>query len=313
MLELVEVERGTPPTDRGVQMSAGIHWLRGTTVQDVGIVLETISAICGGLSFEVMPSGKYLYGSRYRSVEGLSVMCDPHDPETMPAVCVELPGAACEFLGAAKVQTIGSLLELTRVDFAWDSAPFAVSDVRGWVEGRQMRSRLSRATAHEQLGPKRPGKDGDTVTLGSRASAQLCVYDRRGPVRAELRLYGPRAALAGSVLALPVSEWSGAFLGLLRGVVDFVDRSEAVRAEDCSLLGLWQAFIGAAARVVVQLGGSGAPSLERAVDWARHQLARTLFMLAESGFSIEGLLKLGRSRMRRSDYVRLAAWQGVAA
>src|SRR5690606_16877162 len=152
----------------------------------------------------------------------------------------------CEFLGAAKVRAIGALLSLTRVDFAWDGAPFAVADVRGWVEGRKMRSRLSRATAHDHLGPKRPGKDGDTVTLGSRESAQLCVYDRRGPVRAELRLYGERAALVGPVLALPVAEWSGAFLGLLRGVVDFVEREEAARAEDCSLVGLWARFVGAA-------------------------------------------------------------------
>jgi DNA relaxase NicK len=260
-----------------------------------------------------MPSGKYLYRSRYRSVEGLTVLCDPHDPESMPAVCVEVPGAACEFLGAAKVQAIGALLELTRVDFAWDGAPFAVADVRGWVEGRQMRSRLSRATAHDHLGPKRPGKDGDTVTLGSRESAQLCVYDRRGPVRAELRLYGPRAALAGSVLALPVEQWSEAFAGLLRGVVDFVERSEAVRAEDCPLVELWSRFVGAAARVVVRLAGAAAPSLERASEWVRHQVAKTLFMLSESGVSLSGLVREGRSRMRRSDRLRLQAWQGLAA
>ena len=294
-------------------MSASVHWLRGTSVLDVETVLEAVSGICGGLSFEVMPSGKYLYGTRYRSVEGLTVLCEPFDPDTMPAVCVEVPGAACEFLGAGKVRAIGALLELTRVDFAWDGAPFAVSDVRGWVEGRQMRSRLSRATAHDHLGPKRPGKDGDTVTLGSRESAQLCVYDRRGPVRAELRLYGPRAALAGPVLALPVAEWSGAFLGLLRGVVDFVERSEAVRAEDCSLMGLWSQFVGAAGRVVVKLAGAAAPSLGRATEWARHQVSKTLYMLSQSGFSVEGLLKEGRSRMRRTDRLRLSAWQGVAA
>src|SRR5690606_29295790 len=108
MGQVVWSEGRTPPTDRGVQMSAAVHWLRGTTVQDVETVLSAVSSICGGLSFEVMPSGKYLYGSRYRSVEGLTVLCDPYDPENMPAVCVEVPGAACEFLGAGKVRAIAA-------------------------------------------------------------------------------------------------------------------------------------------------------------------------------------------------------------
>lgn len=292
-------------------MSAAVHWLRGTTVQDEEAVLSALSSICGGLSYEVLPSGRYQYGRRVRSVEGLTVLSEPFDPETMPAVCVEVPGAACEFLGAAKVRAIAGLLNLTRVDFAWDEAPFTVADVRGWVEGRRMRTRLSKATAHEALGVRRPGRDGDSVTLGSRESAQLCVYDRRGPVRAELRLYGERAALAGPVLTLPVSEWSGAFLGILRGVVDFVDRDEAVRAEDCGLLPAWAAFVSGAARVVVRLAGAAAPSLERAKEWVMSQVAKTLHMLTVAGVRVDDVLERGRSRMRRSDELRLSAWSGL--
>ena len=293
-------------------MSAGVHWLRGTCDLDEETMLAALSEICGGLSFEVLPSGRYQYGRRVRSVEGLTVLSEPFDAETMPAVCVEVPGAACEFLGAAKVREIGALLSLTRVDFAWDGAPFEVADVRHWVESRDMRTRLSKATAHEALGPRRAGRDGDSVTLGSRESAQLCVYDRRGPVRAELRLYGERAALAGPVLALPVGSWSTAFLGLLRGVVDFVNRGEAVRAEDCSLVPLWGRFVAGAARVAVRLSGAAAPSLGRAKEWVMTQVAKTLHMLSLAGVRVEDVLERGRERMRRSDELRLSAWVGVA-
>lgn len=294
-------------------MSAAVHWLRGTCDLAEETVLEALSEICGGLSFEVLPGTRYAYRRRLRSVEGLTVLSEPLDPERMPSVCVEVPGAACEFLGAEKLRAIAGLLRVTRLDFAWDGAPFEVADVRRWVERRDMRTRLSKATAHEALGARRPGRDGDSVTLGSReGSAQLCVYDRRGPVRLELRLFGERAALAGPVLSLPVSEWSRAFMGLLRGVVDFVDRGQAVRAEDCPLLPAWAAFVAGAARVVVRLAGAAAPSLERAREWVLTQVAKTLHMLTVAGVRMEEVLERGRTRMRRSDELRLAAWLAVA-
>lgn len=293
-------------------MSAAIHWLRGTTVQDEETVLSELDRVCGGLSFEVMPSGRYLYSRRVRSVEGLTVLSNPHNPETMPAVCVEVPGAACELLGAEKLQQIAALLSLTRVDVAWDGAPFTVADTRAWVQGAQMRSRLGRATAHEQIGFRRPGKDGDTVTLGSRqGTAQVVVYDRRGPVRVELRLTGERAAspVVSELLAAPVATWSGGFLGLLRGIVDFVDRGEAVRAADCPLLPAWAEFVAAAERVVVPLLGAVAPSLERAREWVKHQVSKTLYMLALAGVEVDRALRWGEDRMTRMDWARVESWQ----
>lgn len=296
-------------------MSAAVHWLRGTTVQDEETVLSAISTICGGLTFEVLPSGRYMYGRRVRSVEGLTVLSEPHDPSTMPAVCVEVPGAACEFLGAGKLQQIAGLLSLTRVDVAWDGAPFTVADAREWVSSGSMRTRLGRATGHDQLGYVRPGKDGNTVTLGSRhGTAQLVVYDRRGPVRAELRLYGQRAASEGvaEILAGPVGAWSAGFLGLLRGVVDFVDRTQAIRAADCPLLAPWAAFVGEAARVVVALAGNAAPSLERARAWVMTQVSKTLYMLAVAGVGVDKALKWGEERMTDTDWMRVHAWQQSA-
>lgn len=293
-------------------MSAAVHWLAGTTDVDASSVVDALSAICGGLTWELR-SGKYLYRCGVRSVEGLTVLWGPHNEMTMPAVCVEVPGAACEFLGAEKLAAIAEILTLTRVDFAWDGVPFEVSDVRSWVERRDMRSRLSKATAHETLGRRRAGRDGDSVTLGTRGAAQLCVYDRRGPVRAELRLYGARAAKAGELMARPVQAWSQAFLGLLRGLVDFVDRSYAVRAEDCPLKAKWEAFVGGAGRVVVKLAGAVAPSRERASEWVMTQVARTLYMLSRTGTDVGAVVDRGRRLMRPADRIRLHAWGAVPA
>lgn len=291
-------------------MTAQVHWLTGTTDLDEDSVLSLVNELAGGHGYEVK-GPRWMYGRSFVTLEGLRVMVDPLNPATMPPVCVDVPGAACEWLGAAKLRELAGVLKLTRVDFAWDGAPFTVQDVRGWVESRDMRTRARSATAHAPL----LGAGGHTVAVGSRNSSwELSVYDRRGPVRVEVRFRRERAAMLGEVLRLPPEEWSGAFLGYLRGLVDFVDRSAGERADRCALLPSWGLFVAGAQRVVVRLRGKVAATLERITGWVTHQVAASLWAWSEGGGDVRSLLALGRQRAGPSLRRHVAAWRtGVPA
>lgn len=284
--------------------SAHVDWLTGTTELDVGDVLELVHDVTDGADFEVKP-GRWMYKSRFVTVEGIEVLADPHDAVAMPAVCVNVPGAGCVYLGAERLQRIASILKPTRLDFAWDGVPFTVADVAAWVRGGDMRTRLRSATLHESV----MGADGNGVTLGTRnGTAQVVAYDRRGPVRLEFRLRGERAAAAYDLLMASPETWSAAFAELLRGVVDFVDRSHGTRPDRAPLLASWETFVGHARRVVVALAGGVAPSFERARAWVRHQVARTLAMLEDAGEDVAALTAYGRSRLRTQHRVRAHGW-----
>jgi DNA relaxase NicK len=288
---------------------AALHWLTGTTYLDETDVLDVIHEATGGCEFLVIEGSKWAYRKRYKTVEGIEVMVEPSQPDTMPPVCVNVPGTACEFLGADRLQQVASILKPTRVDFAWDAVPFSVEQLGAWVDQGDMRSRFRSASMHETI----MGKGGETVTLGSREStAQIAVYDRRGPVRLEMRLRGERAELVFDVLMSSPVEWASSFLGVLRGLVDFVDRSHTSRADRAPLLPLWESFIEGAERCVVALAGTVAPSLERVRSWVEHQVAKRLYMLDEAGIKVTDFLKLGRSRMRRSDRVMLTGWRALS-
>lgn len=291
-------------------MTAQVHWLTGTTDQDEESVLSLVDEVTGGFGFEVMTAGKWLYRRRVRTVEGVEVLSDPHSPETMPAVCVNVPGEACDSLGAGKVRRLAAFLKLTRVDFAWDGPPFAVSDVAEWVDSGQTRTR---ARGGREIRPLGGGSGGRTAGIGSRNSTwQLVVYDRRGPVRVEMRLRGVRAAQASELLAGDPAGWSAGFLGVLRGLVDFVDRSGDVRGDRAPLLASWERFVQGASRVVVRITEGVSPTLERARGWLRTQVGPTLWAWAQAGGDVLDLVAHGEVVASRRVRRRALAWSGGA-
>lgn len=289
-------------------VSAAVHWLTGTTHLDVAEVLELVDEVTGHGGFEVVDRMRWLYRTQYVSVEGLRVLVDPMQGN-MPPVCVDVPGRACEYLGASRVRELASILQPTRVDFAWDGVGFTVANARSWLVRRDVRTRARSAVGTDQLWET--PKEGDSVTVGSKASTwQFQVYDRRGPVRGELRLRGERATAAYDVLMGDPSGWSAGFLGILRGLVDFVDRSQAARAEDCPLLPSWAGFVAGAQRVVVRLAGKAAPSFERAREWVLRQVAPTLVTLVRGGLELRDVLQEGARRSTTRHVALAAVWRG---
>lgn len=285
--------------------TGAIHWLTGTTHLPEEDVLDLVHELTGGAEFLVVDGWKWAYQKRYRTVEGIEVLTEPSSPETMPPICVNVPGAGCEFLGAQALQQLSSVLKPTRVDFAWDGVPFSVEEATGWVEAGHTRTRIRSASKHGTL----LGNGGSSLSLGSRTStAEVVVYDRRGPVRLELRLRGERAESAYQVLTADASSWSVAFCGILRGLIDFVDRSATSRADRAPLLPSWENFIAGCERVVVELTGRIVASLDRTVEWLNHQVSKRVYMAHAAGLNLAELLDRGRRRMRRTDRVLLAGW-----
>lgn len=288
-------------------VTAAVHWLSGTSYLDEDEMAAFIDDLVPGHGFEVSDRGLNGYRRRLVGPEGLLVLSDPA-VEGMPPVCVVARGAACEFLGAERVRALVSVLKPTRVDFAWDGAPFTVAEVTSWIESGNMRTRARKAQGHRPL--LEDPDAGETAELGTHSSTwMLDVYDRRGPVRAELRLKGERAAAAYSVLQQDPATWSSAFMGILRGLVDFVDRSHAQRAEDCPTLPSWDAFVAGAQRVVVRLAGNVAPSFERARDWVIHQVSPTLVALVAAGLPLREVMHEGRRRTRQKHRAMAATWR----
>lgn len=287
-----------------------VHWLSGTTFLDEDEVASFVDGLMPGFGFEVSERGMWGYRRRLTGAGGLVILSEPGQ-EDMPPVCVVASGSVCEFMGAERVRALASVLKPTRVDFAWDGVPFTVRDVASWISDGNTRTRARKARLFAPL-LEGPG-DGRTVELGTRNSTwMLDVYDRRGPVRAELRLKGERAEAAWSVLQLDPVEWSAAFLEVLRGLVDFVDRSQAARVEDCPLLPSWEAFVVGAQRLVVNLTGKVAPSFERAREWVFYQVSATLNALVEAGLPLREVMYEGRRRTQQKHRALAAVWRAGA-
>lgn len=292
-------------------MTAECHWFTGVTELDVAEVLDFVNDACGGYGFEVKGE-KWRYGVRYVSAEGIEVMADPLG-DGMPAVCVNVPGSGCEWLGAEGVQKLASICKPTHVDFAWTGAPFTVQDVDAWLTEGQVHTRARVAERHGPVWTGVPGH-GNTVTLGTKGSSwMLRVYDRRGPVRAELRLMGERAEAVYGLLMADPTEWSGGFLSVLRGLVDFVHRSPGQRGDRSALLPSWEAFVRGAERVVVRLESRVSGSLDRAEAWLERQVAATLWAYHRAGGSVRRILKVGGAMAVDRHRRRAAVWRDAFA
>ena len=134
----------------------------------------------------------------------------------------------------------------------------------------------------------------------------LRIYNRRGPTRIELESRGDRAcAVVRRLLEAETVEWPGVGLGILRGVVDFVNRSGGRPDE---LLEWWRNFVGSTERE--RLRGvahrRSEPTIGGYVDGFFQQRGRTLLAV------IRGLEQAGVSPAEVLRYLRDRAehWAG---
>ena len=237
-----------PTTNRGAQVTHrdinfGIHWLTGTTYLPEVEVLELLSNLLDGADYITHNFGVNRYKKTYETVNGIKVLVDPANPETMPPVCVIVTGQGCERLGLKSIQTLASILKPTRIDFAFDGVPFTPQELFNHYKKNNVRTRVRRFDYHPPNGKKarhwsyHQNGSGNTFYLGSQQSTQhLCCYDERGFTRMELRFKGERAEKAYEALTGDSNQLKLTALGWLREHVDFVDNSSSDNVSRQTLL-----------------------------------------------------------------------------
>ncbi len=300
---LARRESGVAPPTSNTGAEITVHWLRGGFHQPVEDVLELVNSVTDGSYCESLDWGRYMYGRQHVFLGGVVVYVDPKAPNMAP-VMVDCPGSSCEQLGFEKLQVLFCNADLSRVDVAYDHAPFTPRAAAEWARAGNVRTRAKKKKFEDDLGTG----DGETLKIGSRSSDHfLRVYDARGFTRVELEMKGAAARAFKSVLLSDADTFVHQAVGVLREFVDFVDRSSSANISRCGNLPSWELFTQGLERVKLRVAGVVVDSLERVADWLEGQVAATLYTYHRAGRSVGDLLQLGKGRMSKRHRVLLAA------
>jgi hypothetical protein len=200
-------------------------------------------------------------------------------------VAFELPGVACDALPPMRIQKLFNELggigrvNITRIDLAWDGAPFTPFDIKRAVEEGNVKSSARRKTLSLYTQPIEKRADGQkgtsSVSLGSNSSERrIAIYDRRGPVRLEFRARGKRANLiARDLLALPIDKWSSRATSHLLDYISFEKKGV--------LLPWWGKFIGSAYQSRSTVTNARRRDIERIRTWVLTQVAPSISLLVD--------------------------------
>ncbi len=295
-----------PSSDTGVEIT--VHWLRGGFQMPVSDVLDLVSSVTESGYAETFDWGRMMYRKHHTFVGGLTVYEQPV-ADNMPPVMVDAPGAACEFLGLDRLRVLFcNSIGLSRADVAFDNAAFTPREMASWVREGNIRTRAKSVKFFEAL-----RGDGETLEIGSRSSERYVrAYDGRGFTRVELELKGDCAGAFLGVLLAPDDEFVASAVGALRSAVDFVDATSSSNISRASLLPAWEVFTAGLERVQLVVSESVKPTAERVVRYIEHQVASTLFVYQQLGYSLDNLLRVGE-RGLKSRHRSVLAFAGVAS
>ena len=319
MRERTHSDAPPPASDTGVEITAGVHWLRGTAVQDAESVLDWLTGFLGE-SVVVLDRGRFGYSDGYL-VGPVTVLSHPQKRDM--GVCVEIPGEACEELGLARLRAIwsGLGLRVSRLDLAIDGAAFTPAELRDqWRLGNvRTRVKLAKNARPDRLWRNcnwHESATGDTFSMGRRTSTQFArCYDSRGVTRFELELKERAAAVAASeLLAAPTGKFMLLALGWVRRFVDFVDAASNENPSRQTLLPFWEAFLNGAEKARVRLGGVVRRTAEDVRAWVEHQVAPGLAVVAHvfGPGVLTDLLRHGRGRWGARHLAMVTASEGTA-
>lgn len=261
-----------------VEVTGGVHWYRATTSEHSAEVIAGQLAARFGESVEVVERGRYTYASAY-IVGPFRV----YWTEGRPECCIDVPGAACEQIGAEGVAWfLEQGWKATRLDLAVDGCPFTPRMVRSaWVAG-DVRTRVKVARDALESRAWRACEwsehpTGDLFGMGRRVSEQYArCYDRRGSTRFELELKGGTAVAASELVRDALQGGARSFIltavSLIRRFVDFVSAESDTNASRRELLGWWLRFVRAIPTAVVELVQPVRRTLGETREWFKRQV-----------------------------------------
>jgi hypothetical protein len=167
-------------------------------------------------------------------------------------VSMIIPGASCDIMDPKipaliyqECEKRGIRIHCTRLDIYIDYAPFSPARLCWMVENRLIRR--SYVFKDFRMGDDiddKGNKGTSTLYLGSMHSPRyICIYDKRGYTRFELRYMGDWAeAVLGHYRKNNVEDWPEIFLAHTQDIVEIDDPE-------------WKKFIGGASRARHVLGG----------------------------------------------------------
>lgn len=284
-----------------------VGWVQGTTHS---VEREALLGWLGDIFGEVKVRDRGLpwyEGSASIGDLGVSVGFGPRSKSNHPNECfVVVPASALDTLGWSGQVALLDLLawagvRFSRVDLSYDDLA-RVADPSEVLAAREAGNVLTHTQAWRSV---RDHKGGMTTYIGSRtAEFMLRVYrkwaesgDPDAGVRWEVEAKGERAGMVASAVIHAESPVE-AFWGVVRGFVDFRDRSGVERGDRAPLLGWWAILTGEVERVRLAVERPVA-TLFRKVLWLRRSVARSLAAIDAAGYDVGCLVEEGYWRLSR--------------
>lgn len=230
---------------------------------------------------------------------------------------IELPGSACDALHPHVYRDVFTYLinadvrySVTRLDLAWDNAPFEPYDfaqaiVKGWVISLAKRHTLSYITSpfqeRQAVGDASPELGCDTCYFGSRESDRFIrVYNERGHTRVELVCKDIRAQVVlEDLIGYDLADWNRQGKSHLGQYIRF----------QSDLFVQWHEFMGDVLPADIRVSSARVVSVVRMKSWFERQVSVAMSVYFDVWGEVEAArhFKILMKRARHRDRSRYDA------
>ena len=285
-----------------------VHWLSVTIWTSFADILkiwhERFEPIFGTLIDQ--KHGGRSFKAIHESVAGIQVYSNPTSVhlEQETYVSMSIPGSACDVLNPYFLFEFMKHIDekyrvnVTRLDIAFDHAPFSPKEFSEALDADKVRTYAKRESITNISSPYQPQEDGeiigcDTVQVGARQSERILrVYNKRGFTRVELEAKKKRAdGIAKEVMLKDPIYWGELFMGHLRDFIDLVEDKDTGMLVD-----FWAEFVQAIPRADLKVTDPRQIETDKMMGWMYYGVAPALSVVCDifGENEIEEIIKIGR-------------------
>jgi DNA relaxase NicK len=243
-----------------------------------------------------------------KSITGIQIYSEPinnsQDQDTY--ISLSIPGNACDALNTYFLYEFMKYIDenyrinVTRLDIAFDHAPFTPKEFFRVLDADKVRTYAKRETFNFTSSPYQPQEEGgkigcDTVQIGApQSERKLRVYNKRGYTRVELEAKKKRAdGIAKDVMFKDPSYWGELFMGHMRDFIDLVEDKDTGMLVD-----FWAEFVQAIPRAGLTVTDPREIEKYRLMGWLHEQIspAFSVFLDLYGDDGLKEFYKYGRKK-----------------